>query len=114
MFTPTTFKALDDEISRNSDNISNIDKVIFDVGVRGSALENLMDERKYLLEQKAKHLPSSLQAGKNTTFNDRDADNLHKEITSLKDQVKTLYDKSKNNHRRLEVIAEENTKEKLE
>lgn len=110
MFTPNTLKALDFEIRRNSDNIESIDKTISDKGVKQSVKDNLLEERQYLLDQKAKHLASSLQAGKNTPLNDIDADNLHKDITLLREKVNTLYDKSENNHNRLEVITEESSK----
>ena len=71
-------------------------------------MENLYDERRYLLDQKAKHLEASLQAGKNTHIDDIDADILHRDISSLKNKVDNLYNKSNENSRRLEVIPEEN------
>lgn len=107
LFTPTTYKALDLEIARNSDNISDLDKTISDEGVKNSVLDKLMDERRYLLEQKGKHLSAILQLSKNTSIDDVDSDKLHKEISLLKQRTDSLYTKSINNSSRLDVVEEE-------
>lgn len=88
MFIPTTY-SLNDEITRNSVNIANIDENVTSPEVKQSVLDNLLD-RRYLLDQKAKHLASVLQAGKNTSINDKDGDILHKDITNLKSRVDSL------------------------
>ena len=52
-----------------------------------------MDERRYLLDQKSKHLEAVLQLAKNKELG-VDADVLHKEITNLKEKTYSLYSKS--------------------
>lgn len=111
MFTPITTKALDDELEEIYNNINTINSLQTEDVIKTSLLENLMTQQRYMLEQKSKHLASMLQAGKNTAFDYIDADELHKEITSLKDQVETLYDKSKANSSRLDSIPEEDIKD---
>lgn len=107
MFTPTTYKALDSEIQRNSDNISSLNKTTSDEGVRQSVHDKLMDEGRYLLEQKSKHLPASVQTAKNTSIDDVDPDNLDKEISLLKQRTDSVYKKSMKNSYRLEEIKED-------
>lgn len=109
-FTPITYKSLEEEINRNYTNMVDIDKTISDEGVRNSIRDKLMDERRYLLDQKSKHLASIYQLGKNTDFTDVDADILHKEISSLKEKTDNLYKKSLNTSNRLNSIKEQSKK----
>lgn len=46
--------------------------------------EKLIEEGKYLLDQKSKHLAANLQLSKNTPTNDVNLGNLHREVTELK------------------------------
>lgn len=93
-FSPTTLGSLDDEIKRNASNINDLSKVCKHDLTKLSVSDALLDERKYLLDQKSKHLSSILQEGKNVPISDIDPDNLLKQISDLKLNVDKLYNKS--------------------
>ncbi|KAK0070673.1 hypothetical protein PV326_002209 [Microctonus aethiopoides] len=57
--------------------------------------ENLLEEKHYLLNQKAKHLKSLLNIAKNTPIFDVDVNKLHQDIETLDKDVKTLVEKAK-------------------
>lgn len=52
--------------------MENLTNVCKDPTTKTSVNELLLEERKYLLEQKSKHLNSILQEAKNTPINDVD------------------------------------------
>lgn len=93
-FTPVTLSYLDAEIRRNSENLKELSNICKDDITKSSLNENLIDERKYLLEQKSNHLNSVLHEAKNTPINDLDIDKLHKDISELKTSVDKLLDES--------------------
>ena len=95
-FSPNTLVFLDAEIRRNSINLETLTNVCKDPDTKTSINETLLEERKYLLEQKSKHLNSILQEASNTPLNDTDVDNMCKEISQLKTKVDNLYSKSEN------------------
>lgn len=105
MFTPTTLSFLDKEIKENDLNLENLDNICKDETTKQSVKEKLIEEAKYLLDQKSNHLNSILQQAKNTPINsnETDVDNLHNEISCLKTKVKDLYEKSKDLQNRLDV-----------
>ena len=100
-FSPNTLKVLDEEIRINAKCLEDIDKVCKDVETNLPNRERLMDEHKYLLQQRSNHFDSVLEEAKRLPLNDTDMDNLHKEISELKKTVDNLFDKS-------EIINERN------
>lgn len=101
-FSPNTLSYLDEEIKRNKENLKDINKVCKDQFTKSSVMEALMEERKYLLEQKSKHLNSVLQEAKDTPINDVDTDKLCDDITKLQSDVENLAKESeKIKHRKL-------------
>ena len=105
LFTPTTYTALNEEIRRNSKNISDIDKNFTGDELKESILNNLNDERRYLLDQKSKHLEATLQLAKNKDLG-VDSDVLHKQISDLKEKTDSLYSKSLYIESRLDKTSE--------
>lgn len=101
-FSPNTLSYLDEEIKRNEENLEDINKVCKDQITKPSVMEVLMEERKYLLEQKSKHLNSVLQEAKDTPINDVDTDKLCDDITKLQSDVENLAKESERiKHRKL-------------
>lgn len=91
-FTPSTFEELNKEIKRNSALLSQIDTIQEE---NTTEKENLLEEKHYLLNQKAKHLKSLLNIAKNTPIFDVDVNKLHQDIEDLDKNVKTLVEKAK-------------------
>lgn len=91
-FTPTTYQELNKEIKKNWMKINKLETTPEE---EDYVKENLLDEKRYLLDQKAKHLKSLLDIAKNTPINDIDVDKLKKDIESLNKNAKTLLEKSK-------------------
>lgn len=94
MFTPNTLDSLNQEITNNKLNLDNIDN-ISKLDTKQHVRENLLDERRYLLDQKAKHLDSVLQLAKTAPIYDIDADELEKDILKLKKKIDKLVEMSK-------------------
>lgn len=90
-FTPTTLQYLDHDIKNNQDKLKNLDSNDIDYEANK---KDLLDEERYLLDQKSKHLKSVLELAESTTLpgetNTIDKDKLQKEIKSLKQNVDTL------------------------
>lgn len=95
-FTPSTLSYLDAEIKRNSENLKELSNICKDDTTMSSLNEQLVDERKYLLQQKSNHLNSILQEAINTPIDESDIDKLRKDISELKTSVDKLFDKSEN------------------
>jgi len=95
MFTPNTLDSLNQEIKNNKLNLDNIDN-ISKHDTKDHVRENLLDERRYLLEQKTKHLEGVLQKAKNVPINDIDVYKLDKDILKLKNNIDKLVEMSKN------------------
>lgn len=108
--TPGTLDVLNNELRKNSIELGNVEKDGENSKNKGLSKEQLMDERSYLLEVKAKHLDAQLELGKRTEFKDIDPDHLHDEISNLRNKVNKLHDKSKANESRLYSISEEKDK----
>ncbi len=110
-FSPNTLGSLDEEITRNKGTLDNLKDICKDPDTKDSIYEHLLEERKYLLDQKAKHYNSVLQEAKNNSIQDTDMDKLCNEVSELKTSVDDLVIKSENlKHRKLE--DNENEKEK--
>ncbi len=110
-FSPDTLANLDYEIKRNEENFKNLNKIYEgkDQDMKESTSENLIDERRYLLDQKAKHLSSIQNEASNTPLQDTDVDKLSKDIFELKSNVDELAKRSENlKDRRLNSIHENN------
>lgn len=101
-FTPTTYKDLQAEIENNINNLKQIDNITQDPQIREDMTRNLLDEQRYLLDQKSKHLASKVQMSRHQSTHD---DSLHKEVTKLKEEIDSLCSKTK--ARSLESITEE-------
>ena len=86
-FTPHTLDALENEIKTNEEKLSKLDKVS---DSNAPEKEDLLDEKKYYLDQKAKHLISVLHEARKTQLNDIDEDKLLKDTTDLKSKVDEL------------------------
>lgn len=86
-FTPTTYDELNKEIKRNS-KLLNALNILQEES--STERENILEEKRYLLGQKAEHLKSILDIASNTPINDVDVNKLHKDIDSLDASVKTL------------------------
>lgn len=94
-FTPlssSTYEELNKEIKRNNDSLERLHSIEKE---NVSELEKLIDENRYLLDQKSKHLKSVLDIAKNTPISDLDTNNLHKDIESLSKKIKLLVERSK-------------------
>lgn len=103
MFSPNTLGSLEEEITRNKETLDNIQNICKDPVTKESIQDHLVDERKYLLDQKAKHYNSVLQQAKNSHIEDTDMDKLTSDISELKTSVDDLVTKSENlKHRKLE------------
>ncbi len=116
-FSPDTLANLDYEIKRNEENFKNLNKIYEgkDQDMKESTSENLIDERRYLLDQKAKHLSSIQNEASNTPLQDTDVDKLSKDIFELKSNVDELAKRSENlKDRRLNSIHENNENSKKE
>lgn len=94
MFSPKTLGFLEQEIKHNASNLENLTNICKDPERKQSIHEALLEERKYLLEQKSNHLDSVLHEAKNTPQNDTDVDKLCKDISELKTSVDNLFTKS--------------------
>ena len=86
-FTPNSLKSLKAEIKRNKENLEELKTVFKDSDIIDDVREILIDERKYYVSQKAKHLNSILEQAKKVEIHDVDADKLLKEIEDLKGNV---------------------------
>ena len=95
-FSPTTYEALEGEIRRNAHNLEDLNEICKNKETKESINENLLHERKYLLEQKSKHLNSILQESSKVPLNETDIDSLCKDISNLKANVDNLSSKSEN------------------
>lgn len=93
-FTPRTLGELDKVIEENTSNLKAIDNLPIDDTTKPSIKEKLIDEKRYLLDQKAKHVNSVLQQAKNTNLHDVDVDNLRKQVSQLKTTVDDLMNQS--------------------
>jgi hypothetical protein len=78
-FTPTTYEELNKEIEKNEMQLSRLNTVREE---EDSLKEKLLDERRYLLDQKAKHLKSLLNIAVDRPINGVDVDRLQKDINS--------------------------------
>ncbi len=95
-FSRDTLANLNYEIKRNEENLENLNKIYEgkDQDIKESTSENLIDETRYLLDQKAKHLSSIQNEASNTPLQDTDVDKLSKEIFELKSNVDQLAKRS--------------------
>lgn len=93
-FTPKTLKFLDEEIKQNSENLNNLGNVCNDDMTKVSVNENLLEERKYLLQQKSKHLASILHEASEIPLKETDVDTYFEDLSNLKDNVDNLVKKS--------------------
>jgi len=95
-FSRDTLANLNYEIKRNEENLENLNKIYEgkDQDIKESTSENLIDETRYLLDQKAKHLSSIQNEASNTPLQDTDVDKLSKEIFELKSNVDELAKRS--------------------
>jgi hypothetical protein len=75
-FSPVTLNALDKEIETNKQNLARLTIDCPDKELQPSVRETLLEEAKYLLSQKGKHLESLYNEAKNTHINDVDVDKL--------------------------------------
>ncbi|KAF1828026.1 hypothetical protein BDW02DRAFT_318181 [Decorospora gaudefroyi] len=87
-FTPKTLKELEKEIFNNHEALNNLDRV--DIDVRKSVKENLLDEQRYLLQQKSNHLQSVLDEAANTPINVLDTDELKSDVNNLQEKINKL------------------------
>jgi len=90
LFSPATFKELDLLIKGNEDNLNNINNLPVDTKVKQNNYESLLEEREYLLHQKANHLRGVLQEASKIPTNDTDIDKLLKNIYDLESYAKSL------------------------
>lgn len=88
-------KKNEEEIKRNTSNLNNLYETIKDSTTK-SSINEALEERKYLLDQKSKHLNSVIQEAKNTPLNDTDVIYLLNETYELKINVDILVTKSEN------------------
>lgn len=93
-FSPKTLTHLEEEIRRNGINLERYNSLPLEDDVRTNIKEKLLDERSYLLDQKAKHLDVILHKAKNVPLNDVDTDALRNDISELKKKVDDLDSKS--------------------
>lgn len=90
LFSPSTLKELYALIKGNQDNINNIYKIPADTIVKQNNYESLLEEKQYLLNQKANHLKGVLQEASKIPLNDTDVDRLLNNINDLEANVNIL------------------------
>lgn len=87
MFSPNTLKELELEIAKNKDNLDKVNS--------GINKDLILEERKYFLDQKGKHLNGLLQQAKNTHINEVDLNKLFDDISKFKTDTDSLVEKAK-------------------
>ena len=90
LFSPSTLKELDLLIKENESNINNIYRIPLDDLVKHNNYESLLEEREYLLRQKANHLRGVLQVASKTPLNDIDMDKLINNVNDLESYATSL------------------------
>lgn len=83
LHTPITLEHLKKEILINQENLHNIDNIAVNSDLKQDLRENLLDEKRYLLDQHRKHLDAIVEISKRTAVSEEEADKIRKDISTL-------------------------------